>query len=345
MFATTYLAEAERADRLFLLGEGKLLAQGTAAEVIAQTPGAIWQAPVTATAAQDALDASNVWRRAATVFQWEQDDTAPNGFERAPADLENSSIALLLARTPASRAIIHREHRPTALTAATLVSAQGVTRRYGTFTALEDVTLRVDSGEVAGLLGGNGAGKTTLMRVLLGLERPTDGTAELFGERPSLATRRRVGYVAQGLGLYPALSATENLEFSASVHGVAVSRQAFRYARTFGHSPVGVLPLGAKRMLAYLAATAHDPELLILDEPTSGMDALARARLWRDLRTTADAGTGILVTTHYMQEAAQCDRLVMLNAARIIAEGTVAQLTTDGTSLDDVMLRGAQHTP
>ncbi|RZT60588.1 ABC transporter ATP-binding protein [Leucobacter luti] len=188
-------------------------------------------------------------------------------------------------------------------------------------------------GEVVGLLGGNGAGKTTLIRVLLGLERASSGRASVFGAPPSLTTRHRIGYVAQGLGLYPTLSAIENLEFAASVHGIRVPAGARAAAAEFGRAPVGALPLGAKRRLAFLAAALHDPALLILDEPSSGMDALGRARLWELMREHADAGAGVLVTTHYMQEAAQCDRLVILTAGRVTATGTLAAITAAHTSL------------
>ncbi len=214
-----------------------------------------------------------------------------------------------------------------------MVEAAGVSRSYGSFTALDGVSLGVESGEIVGLLGGNGAGKTTLMRILLGLETATGGQATLFGAEPSLDTRRRIGYVAQGLGLYPSLSAIENLDFAASVHGVPVAEHARVFAAGFGRTPVGSLPLGTKRILAYLAAAGHHPELLVLDEPTSRMDALTRARLWRNLRSSADNGTGILVTTHYMQEAAQCDRLVILTGGRVTAAGTAAEITASHRSL------------
>ncbi|GAA2516772.1 ATP-binding cassette domain-containing protein [Rarobacter incanus] len=339
VFATTYLDEAERASRLFLLGDGKLLAAGTPEDIIAHTPGVISQAPVALDVARRELASAHAWRRGDTVFRWEANpcNDRPEGFETAPGNLENTSIALLLDQDDAqlaSMSVADRrilESRKT--TGRPLVEAIDVARSYGTFNALGGVSLRVLPGEVVGLLGGNGAGKTTLMRILLGLETPTTGTATLFGEKPSLETRRRIGYVAQGLGLYPSLSAMENLEFAASVHGVAVNEQARDFAHPFGRNPISSLPLGTKRSLAYFAATLHDPELLVLDEPTSGMDALTRARLWRDLRAAADDGAGVLVTTHYMQEAAQCDRLVILTAGKVTAEGTVAEITSPHISL------------
>lgn len=339
VFSTTYLDEAERASKLFLLGDGKLLAAGTTDEVIAHTPGVIWQAPVSLDAARDELASNRAWRRGNTVFLWKprSHDDPPTGFESAPGDLENTSIALLLdrdrERDTSARIAQARTLETRSIAAGPLVEAVDVTRNYASFRALGGVSLSVRSGEVVGLLGGNGAGKTTLIRILLGLETATSGTSELFGEKPSLETRRRIGYVAQGLGLYPSLSAIENLEFAASVHDVAVSKQIHEFAHQFGRNPISSLPLGTKRILAYLAATLHHPDLLVLDEPTSGMDALTRAHLWRDLRASADDGAGILVTTHYMQEAAQCDRLIILTAGEVTAQGTVAEITSSHTSL------------
>ena len=220
-----------------------------------------------------------------------------------------------------------------------LTEGDGITRRFGDFTALEDVSISVRPGEVVGLVGGNGAGKTTLIRTLLGVDAPTAGSVRLMGGAPALAARRQVGYVAQGQGLYPTLSARENVEFAAAAYGVGVSDRAAEFAAQFGRRPVSELPLGTRRILAFLGATQHDPRLLILDEPTSGMDPLGRAKLWRELRATAAAGVGVLVTTHYMQEASRCDRLVMLSHGRVVAEGTLADVVGDAGSLEQAMYR------
>nr|MBP6685206.1 ATP-binding cassette domain-containing protein [Leucobacter sp.] len=290
------------------------------------------------------------------------DAAAPPGFHAATGDLENTSIALLTAAAEGGSMATnaHEQHRGRAqrpasppnaalsmVTAqspstpahragthsAPLVGAVGIRRAYGTFAALDDVSLSVGPGEVVGLLGGNGAGKTTLMRILLGLETANAGSVDLLGGPPSLATRRRIGYVAQGVGLYPTLSAIENLEFAAAVQRVPVLPQHREFATGLGSGPTAALSLGTQRTLAYLAAIGHDPALLVLDEPTSGMDSLSRARLWRELRGVADQGTGILVTTHYMQEAAQCDRLVILTAGRVTTAGTAAEITSGHGSL------------
>ena len=343
VFATTYLDEAERSTRLFLLDRGTLLGSGTPDEVISRVPGTIWQAPVTGKTAAHELTSASVWRRANTVYRWEEPthSAPPQGYEPAHHDLENASIALLLEKSlgndNAGSLPALPEHsgetRCKIGDGDTLVAAEQITRDYGSFRALNGVSLSVRPGEIVGLLGGNGAGKTTLMRILLGLETATSGKATLFGKKPSLSSRRHIGYVAQGLGLYPSLSALENLEFAASVQGVAVNEQARAFAERYGRAPVANLPLGTKRTLAYLAAVGHDPALLVLDEPTSGMDALTRARLWENLHALADRGTGILVTTHYMQEAAQCDRLVMLAAGEVTGTGTVGEITAGRSSL------------
>jgi len=208
--------------------------------------------------------------------------------------------------------------------------AVAVSRAFGPFVAVDQVDLEVRPGEVVGLLGANGAGKTTLIRLLLGLLRPTAGEIRLFGEPPSRRTRRRIGYVPQSLGLYDDLTLEENLAFSAAVFGEGP--EAARLPgplRRYGGTVVGSLPLGIQRTTAFAAALAHRPDLLVLDEPTSGVDPLARARLWETVAGAAAEGAGVLVTTHYMDEAGECDRLVIMAAGRVVARGTAREITGD----------------
>jgi ABC-2 type transport system ATP-binding protein/ribosome-dependent ATPase len=211
-----------------------------------------------------------------------------------------------------------------------LAQGVGVSRAFGPVLAVDDVHLWVDAGEVVGLLGANGAGKTTLIRLLLGLLRATDGRVWLFGREPSRQTRRRLGYVPQSLGLYDDLTPRENLEFAHEVFG-GERAQIPVGLRPYASVPVGRLSLGVQRRLAFVQALAHRPELLVLDEPTSGVDPLARARLWETIRETADAGAGVLVTTHYMDEAEECDRLVVMTAGRVVAEGTYEAIVGDAS--------------
>jgi ABC-2 type transport system ATP-binding protein len=206
-----------------------------------------------------------------------------------------------------------------------LAVAAGATRRFGELLAVDHVDLEVRAGEVVGLIGANGSGKTTLLRLLLGLLPPTAGRVRLFGEPPSRRTRARLGYVPQSLGLYEDLTVAENLAFSTAafgVHGAALEGDLAGVRDVL----VRALPLGLRRRVAFAIALGHRPDLLVLDEPTSGVDPLQRARLWETIRACAEAGAGVLVTTHHMSEAGQCDRLVVLASGRVVAEGTMDEV-------------------
>ena len=211
---------------------------------------------------------------------------------------------------------------------AALAQAAGATKQFGRFTAVRHVDLAVRPGEIVGLLGANGAGKTTLIRMLLGLTGVTHGGVLLFGEPPSQRTRARIGYVPQGLGLYDDLTSAENLSFTASVFGSEAGKLPDE-ARGYGKATVGELSLGVQRRVAFAAALSHRPDLLILDEPTSGVDPLGRARLWETIGDAAEAGAGVLVTTHYMEEAGECGRLVIMADGAVVAAGTQADIVGD----------------
>jgi ABC-2 type transport system ATP-binding protein/ribosome-dependent ATPase len=166
--------------------------------------------------------------------------------------------------------------------------------------------------------------------MLLGLLQPTHGEALLYGQRPNRARRARLGYVPQSLGLYNELTVAENLEFAANAFGC-------RPAGLTGHLVesrnrlVSDLPLGLRRQLAFVCAMQHSPDALVLDEPTSGVDPLRRAELWDHIREQSQRAVAVLVTTHYMQEAEQCDRLLLMSNGQLVAQGTVADIV-DGTS-------------
>jgi ABC-2 type transport system ATP-binding protein/ribosome-dependent ATPase len=232
-----------------------------------------------------------------------------------------------------------------------LAEARGVTRRFGAFTAVSEVSLTVGPGEVVGLLGANGAGKTTLIRLLLGLLLPDEDAVRhrlaepnirhrlaepnilLFGTPPSRATRRRVGYVPQTLGLYGGLTVAENWRFTTAAfrNGDAPLPADIALWR---NELVASLPLGSQRNVAFAVALSHHPELLILDEPTSGLGPLGSARLWDRVRSVAGDGAGVLVTTHNMEEAEQCDRLVVMADGRVVATGTAAGIIGDRTATE-----------
>src|ERR687891_2773416 len=215
-----------------------------------------------------------------------------------------------------------------------LATANGATKKFGDLVAVDAVDLHVRAGEVVGLLGANGAGKTTLIKLLLGLLRSTDGEVSLFGEPPSRRTRARLGYVPQGLGLYEDLTVAENLVFAAGAFGARAPEGLDPTLEAVRGDLVAELPLGLRRRVAFAAVLAHHPELLVLDEPTSGVDPLGRARLWETIREAALTGAGVLVSTHFMSEASQCDRLVVMAAGRVVAAGGMAEIVGDATAVE-----------
>jgi ABC-2 type transport system ATP-binding protein len=216
--------------------------------------------------------------------------------------------------------------------AGSLLAAADVTRRFGGFTAVERVSVAVGPGEIVGLLGANGAGKTTLIRMMLGLLAPSAGHVQMFGTTPSRRSRRRLGYLPQGLGLYLDMTVAENVAFNAAAFRISPDQIVLtEELEEMADRLVGSIGLGRQRQLAFACALGHHPDLVVLDEPTSGVDPLARARLWDLIRSEAQRGVGVLVTTHYMEEAQQCDRLVLMADGKVAAHGTVAEIVAGRT--------------
>jgi ABC-2 type transport system ATP-binding protein len=218
------------------------------------------------------------------------------------------------------------------MTGRIVLAADDVTMRFGQFAAVDRVSLQVGAGEIVGLLGANGAGKTTLIRVLLGLLSPTQGTSTLMGGLPDREHRRVLGYVPQGLGLYLDLTVAENVAFVAGLYQVPAPGLPERLLAVADRL-VRELPLGQQRQLAFVCALLHQPEVLVLDEPTSGVSAGARAELWDLIHEQSARGVGVLVTTHDMQEAQQCDRLLLMSRGSLVAAGSEADIIGDITAV------------
>jgi ABC-2 type transport system ATP-binding protein len=219
----------------------------------------------------------------------------------------------------------------------TIVEVHDLVRRFGEFVAVDHVSFQVQRGEIFGLLGPNGAGKTTTFRMLCGLLATSGGTLCVAGvdvAHARASARQRLGYVAQKFSLYGQLSVLENLNFFASAYGLRGRRRRDRIdwaLRQFELSalarlPSGQLPGGYKQRLAMAAALLHEPEILFLDEPTSGADPLARREFWRRITTLAEQGVTVIITTHFMEEAEYCDRIAIMDAGRILAQGTPAEV-------------------
>ena len=223
------------------------------------------------------------------------------------------------------------------------VVAQNLVKRFGAFTAVNGVSFRVAPGEIFGLLGANGAGKTTTFRMLCGLDAPTSGTVAITGvdlRTAPCAARNRIGFVAQKFSLYGDLSIAENLSFFGGAYGLSGARLRGRLewaAAEFGLSPwwrtaAGALPLGVRQRLAMAAALLHEPRVLFLDEATSGADPDTRQAFWARIRARADDGVATVVTTHYLDEAAFCDRMVIMRDGCVLAGGTPDEIRAAGHS-------------
>jgi len=307
LIATAYMDEAERFERLLAMNDGRILAEGTPAEIKQHTN---------------------------------------------TTSLEAAFIALL---PEAAR----HGHRPIVLRprerqeGEPAILAEGLTRRFGDFTAVDQVSFRIERGEIFGFVGSNGCGKTTTMKMLTGLLPPSSGTARLFGETPrpeDLATRRRVGYMSQSFSLYAELTVRQNLELHGRLFqmpGDALARSIRHLFDEFGLEEYADdlaerLPLGVRQRLSLAVAVIHEPELLILDEPTSGVDPIARDKFWELLiGLSRDHGVTIFISTHFMNEAARCDRISLMHAGRVLETDTPAALmaSAGATSLEETFIK------
>jgi ABC-2 type transport system ATP-binding protein len=231
------------------------------------------------------------------------------------------------------------------------VETQELTRRFGALTAVDRLSLRIEAGEVFGLLGPNGSGKTTTIRMLCGLLEPSAGTAVVAGIDVTVApeqVKRRIGYMSQRFGLYEDLTVAENLAFYAGVYGLGGVARAARIAEVNGFLGLGPrvgqlaaqLSGGWKQRLALGCALLHRPTVLFLDEPTAGVDPAARRTFWRTVYDLAGQGTTVIVTTHYMDEAERCGRLGMMSAGRLIALGSPSEVAQQvgGATLEDAFV-------
>jgi ABC-2 type transport system ATP-binding protein len=232
------------------------------------------------------------------------------------------------------------------------IEARELTRRFGNFTAVDAITFQVEPGEVFGFLGANGAGKTTAIRMLIGALAPTSGSATVAGYDIRTQTdqvRRRIGYMSQKFSLYEDLTVRENITLYGGIYGVSsrdivtrtgdiLARIGLEYA---GDELVREIPLGWKQQLAFSVALLHRPGIIFLDEPTGGVDPITRRRFWELIYETGAAGTSVLVTTHYLDEAEYCRRIsIMVNGA-IAAMGTPAEVrrSVGAETLDEVFLK------
>jgi ABC-2 type transport system ATP-binding protein len=238
------------------------------------------------------------------------------------------------------------------------ISARELTRRFGRLTAVDHVSLDIPRAQIYGFLGPNGSGKSTTIRMLCGLLRPTSGSCTVLGyevPREAEQLRRKIGYMTQRFSLWEDLTVEENLDFIGRIYGLDSALRAERIGRRLGEyrledrrsQRAGTMSGGQRQRLALAAATLHEPELLLLDEPTSAVDPQSRRDFWESLFDLVDRGTTILVSTHYMDEAERCHGIAILDRGRLVAEGSPRRLmdSIDATviEIEAVDVRAARH--
>ncbi len=307
MVATAYMDEAERFDWLMAMDDGKIIATGTLKELLAKTG-------------------------------------EPN--------LDDAFIALM----PEAKRALHKKvvvrPRVALPDEAPAIEAEGLTRQFGDFVAVDHVSFKIARGEIFGFLGSNGCGKSTTMKMLVGFLPATSGSCKLFGQpmgSSDMQARRNVGYMTQAFSLYGELTVGQNLELHAQLYHLPPEKIAGRLEellerydlKAFVNARPDSLPLGIKQRLQLAVAVLHEPAILILDEPTSGVDPIARDSFWRTLiDLSRDDGVTIFVTTHFMNEAERCDRISLMHAGKVLAVGAPRELVKErgGDSLEDTFI-------
>jgi len=355
LLSTAYLDEAERCDRVALLHRGQLLGldrpQAFSADLegdcyhVSIPPGVSarqLQARLQAhSAVADALIEGDVLR----LVLWPGNKPDPLWLAPAFAALQFTPVKprfedafIRQLRQPAEQPITLPAITPRRADGQdTVIRVEHLQRRFGDFLAVKGIDFSVRRGQIFGLLGANGAGKSTTFRMLCGLLPVSAGRVEVAGHdlrHAAANARQRIGYMAQRFSMYGNLTVMQNLNFFSAAYGLRGRQrrkridwalQSFELA-TFARHNAADLPLGYKQRLAFAAALMHEPEILFLDEPTSGVDPIARREFWARTNALAEAGMTILVTTHFMEEANYCDRLVIMAEGRVLAEGTPTQI-------------------
>jgi ABC-2 type transport system ATP-binding protein len=360
LLSTAYLDEAERCEEVLLMHEGELAGHGPPGQFREQARGRTYLVSVPGqrkravqarlAVAGTVVDALIQGERVRLVMNSEAPPdlvtllpAVPGvSLQPAPPRLEDSFVTLLRKRQ-ADKGASHRAHQPAAspprasTSHGPVIEVRGVKRRFGDFYAVKGVSFEVGRGEVFGLLGANGAGKSTTFRMLCGLLPATEGELRVAGvdlRHAAAAARARVGYMSQKFSLYGNLSVAENLRFFSSAYGLSGPRQREQMDWALARFELGPmadansmdLPLGHKQRLAMACALMHQPEILFLDEPTSGVDPLARREFWGHINSLAEQQVTVMVTTHFMEEAEYCDRLAIMADGEILALGTPEEI-------------------
>jgi ABC-2 type transport system ATP-binding protein len=349
VWSTSYLDEAELCESVILLNEGKRLFAGRPEEltqrvqsrtfVLAVKEGrreilskALQLEPVVDGVVQGENLRIVLRSESAEVLLTELGLNGNGTLKPARSRFEDAFVDIL-GGIPKGESLVAKNMRSIGKNSDAVIRAEGLTKRFGTFAATDHVTFSVRRGEIFGLLGPNGAGKSTTFKMLCGLLKPSEGQASVAGfdlQRAGSKARNRIGYMAQKFSLYGDLTVRHNLEFFSGIYGLERSRRrnvvenmiGIFSLRPYVDVPAGQLPLGFKQRLAMACSLMHEPDVLFLDEPTSGVDPITRREFWSHINGLVEKGVTVLVTTHFMEEAEYCDRIALVYRGRLIATGS-----------------------
>jgi ABC-2 type transport system ATP-binding protein len=352
-WSTAYLDEAERCGEVILLHEGKKLFDGPPGKLTQRVESRTFSLPVAsgrrkvlerALQLESVIDGVVQGQNVRLVFRNDKPGFEPvsvgaeKGVQlKAVAPRFEDAFVDALGGAPKGESAVAKALQLIPKGNGPVIECDGLTRRFGDFVAADRVTFSVQRGEIFGLLGPNGAGKSITFKMLCGLLRPSEGHATVAGfdlRQAASRARNRLGYMAQKFSLYGDLSVRQNLQFFSGIYGLAGKRQrdaVDRMEQVFGlqeyaQTSAGQLPLGYKQRLAMACSLMHEPDVLFLDEPTSGVDPITRRGFWNHINALVERGRTVMVTTHFMDEAEYCDRLALIYRGKVIALGPPDEL-------------------
>ncbi|PWI34035.1 multidrug ABC transporter ATP-binding protein [Vibrio albus] len=368
VWSTAYLDEAEQCEEVMLLNEGRLLFTGLPGEMTRRVDGRVFQVrgiqaeekrPVLTRLLDSPCVLDGIVQGAALRLLVRKDVGNVTGQLELPDGAELQAVMPnfedafmdMLGGGPGGRSVLAEQYDERVDDGQPIVEAQGLTKRFKDFVAVHDNSFSIRRGEIFGLLGPNGAGKSTTFKMMCGLLRPTEGMGKVAGinlRHAASKARNRLGYMAQKFSLYSGLSVYENLRFFSGVYGLRGKEQQQAIERmlevfelySYQSAEAGTLPLGFRQRLSLACAMMHKPDVLFLDEPTSGVDPVTRREFWNHINGLVQKGVTVLVTTHFMDEAEYCDRIGLIYRSEKIAEGTpedLKRLTTSGECPDPTL--------
>lgn len=364
LWSTSYLDEAENFDKTIVLNEGQILYDGIPSELTKTMEGSVFltkdinvknrtllrkilksrKKVVDAVIEGDAVRVSITNNEIKNKFGNYLIETKPR-FEDAVINLLGGCS---LGESKVAKSVVVDDNIEY------VIEAQDLTKIYGTFTAANKINFSIKKGEIFGLLGPNGAGKSTSFKMMCGLSKPTYGNAYIMGidmrKKPELA-REKLGYMAQKFSLFSNLTVLDNLKFFSGIYGLNKKEQEAKIQQMievfdfqdYINMNSGLLPLGFKQRLSLACAIMHNPPILFLDEPTSGVDPLTRREFWNHINSMVERGVTVMVTTHFMDEAEYCDRIALIYKGRAIKMGNPTSLKKDGETMEDAFIRIIQE--